>query len=170
MGARAPGDASMLTRLAGPAPQAARARATRTTAKARTSLTGAPSSLAADAVVDAEEVVRVDLLLDREQARVVDAPERALPVRLEVVRLVGVGARAGGRVADDPHRPRDLVRHLPAFDEVRLVTGNTRVHARVVGSDDDQAGGVEDDGVHARLPLPGNRLRRRAGQALVELQ
>src|SRR6266567_3641361 len=78
MGARAPGDASL---LAGPAPQAARPRATRTTAKARTSLTGAPSSLTADAVVDAEEVVRVDLLLDREQPRVVDAPERALPVR-----------------------------------------------------------------------------------------
>src|SRR5712691_6249974 len=93
MGARAPGGASM---LAGPAPQAARARATRTTAKARTSLTGAPSSLAADAVVNAEEVVRVDLLLDREQPRVVDAPERALPVRLEVVGLVGVGARPGG--------------------------------------------------------------------------
>src|SRR5205809_4011245 len=148
MGARAPGGASM---LAGPAPQAPRARATRTTAKARTSLTGAPSSLAADAVVDPEEVVRVDLLLDREQARVVDAPERALPVRLEVVRLVGVGARAGGRVADDPHRPSDHVRRCLAFGEVRLVTGDPRVRAALVGGNDDQAGGVEGDGVYARL-------------------
>src|SRR6266851_511354 len=121
MGARATGGASM---RAGPAPQAARARATRTTAKSRTSLTGAPSGLAADAVVDAEEVVRVHLLLDRKQPRVVDAPERALPVRLEVVGLVGVGARPRGRVADDLHRPGDHICRSLASGEVRLVTGD----------------------------------------------
>src|SRR5437667_966039 len=166
MGARAPGGAFM---LGGPEPQAARARATRTTAKARKSLTGAPSGLAADAVVDAEEVVRVDLLLDREQPRVVDAPERALPVRLEVVGLVGVGARPRGRVADDLHRPGDHVCRSLAFGEVRLVTGDPRVRAALVGGNDDQTGGVEGDGVHARLALAGDRLGRRAGQALVEM-
>src|SRR5207247_11302252 len=99
MGTRSPGSAPLPAGWS--ALQAARPRAIDTTAKARKSFAFTHSGITADSMVDAEEVVRVDLLLDREQARVVDAPERALPVRLEVVRLVGVGARAGGRVADD---------------------------------------------------------------------
>ncbi len=48
--------------------------------------------LAADAVVDIEQPVGVVASLDLEQARVVCAPQSLLPVGLEVIALVDVGA------------------------------------------------------------------------------
>ena len=50
---------------------------------------------AADAVVDDEEPVGVVAALDFDEARVVRAPEGLLPVLLEIVALVDIGAGVG---------------------------------------------------------------------------
>src|SRR5260370_23403000 len=129
----------------GPAWQAARTTAASTAARAgrRPIAVACGSGVAADAMVDAEDILRVDPLLDREQARGVDAPERALPVGLQVVRLVDVSARAGTRLADQPHRLADLRRRRLAQVHVRLVIRHPGTHAGLLRRHDDQARRVD---------------------------
>src|SRR5271168_4719122 len=48
--------------------------------------------LASHAVVDEEQAARVEAVLDRAQARIIAAPERAPPGLVEVVALRNIGA------------------------------------------------------------------------------
>src|ERR1700677_37312 len=64
---------------------------------------GAPV-LAADPVMEEEEAVRIVFILDREKPCVVFAPERLLPMRLEVICLPHIGANARQELADCVHR------------------------------------------------------------------
>src|ERR1700683_1868959 len=54
--------------------------------------------------MDEEEAVGVIFILDREQPGVVFAPERLLPMRLEVICLPHVGANARQELTDCVHR------------------------------------------------------------------
>src|SRR5205809_651031 len=63
-----------------------------TRGKARESV-GAPV-FAADAVVHEEEAIRIVFVLDRAQLRVIPAPERLLPARIEVVALRDIRSRS----------------------------------------------------------------------------
>src|SRR5262249_44379643 len=88
---------------------------------------GAPV-LAPHSAMDHEEPVRVVLLLDAPQARVVAAPERALPALLEVVALRDVRAGVGHELPDLRHRRADLLRLLLRLGLVRRVAGDARVY------------------------------------------
>ena len=51
--------------------------------------------LAPNTLTTPQQPVRIILLLRRRQRRIIRAPERSLPVRLEGVRFVEIGARSG---------------------------------------------------------------------------
>src|SRR5690348_9570583 len=99
-----------------------------------------------------KEAVRVVSPLDLQKSRVVGAPERTLPVRLEVVRLVDVGAAPGRRGADAVHRCGHAGLLVRALGSIRMVPGNL-VRAGPVRTRDDQGGGVEDDRVDGRVAI-----------------
>src|SRR2546423_1863163 len=123
---------------------------------------------AADAVVAAEEPVRIVPALDLQKTRVVGAPEGALPVRLEVVRFVDVGAAAGRGGADDVHGGGDAGPGLSALGSVRMVPGHL-VRPATIRSNDDQRRGVEDDGIDGCLARPPESVRGGGGLTLAEI-
>ena len=125
---------------------------------------------AADAVMEEEEAIRIVFVLDRAKPRVVLAPEGVLPVRLEEIGFPDVGADAGQELADFVHRFVHGLSLALRDRRVRLMAGYAGIGGLSERAADRQREGVDDRWVHRRILRRGDRLRRRARKALVDMQ
>src|SRR6202522_4477331 len=122
---------------------------------------GAPV-LAADTVMQEEEAVGIIFLLDGEKPGVVFAPERLLPMRLEIIGLPYIGANARQELADCVHRFVHSLGLGPRGRRVRLMAGNAGISGRSEIAGDPQREGGRDGWVHRRILRRDDRVRGRS--------
>src|ERR1700722_20466712 len=100
--------------------------------------------LATNAVMKEEEAVGIVFTLDREKPRVAFAPERLLPMRLEIVGFPYIGADPGKELADCIHRFVHGLGLGPRSGRVRLMAGNAGIGGRAAGAGPCARGGAEE--------------------------
>src|SRR5208282_417312 len=121
-------------------------------------------------VVDEEQPVRIVLLFDFSEARVVAPPIRLLPSLLEVIALANVRARVRNECTKLTHALINALRRFPALRHRWLMSGNSRICGSLRVTCDRQ----RERGQHCRIRCgvfrPGDRVRRCSSQPLVEVQ
>src|SRR5215216_4772798 len=91
------------------------------------------SGLGADAVVDREQATGIVAVLDPGETGVVVAPERCLPVVLEIVGFREVGGGSLGEGVERGHGGGDDPGVAASLGDVRLVAGDAGVGRGLVG-------------------------------------
>lgn len=124
----------------------------------------------AHAVVNGEQAIAIVVMLHFPQARVVRAPERALPVFEEMVALGNVGAGVGNDLVELPHGAFASRRVLARSGEIRLVSGNAGERGRPGIAGDRQREGIQHLRMRRRIASGFDRVRLGTGQSLVEMQ
>jgi len=124
--------------------------------------------LAADPMVNEEKAVGVVASLDLSEARIVRPPKCGLPVRLEIVAFVNVGARGGRRPAQGSHRLVDESATRAGRGEIRR--GHAGVGRQLLTRNDGERESIEHVGIHRSVSGGCQRIWRGAGEAFVEMQ
>src|SRR5215831_4971613 len=120
--------------------------------------------------MDEKQPVRIVFFLDLSQTRIVAPPVGLLPSLLEVVALANVRpclAYDGSKLID---AFIDAPSSFSAFRDRWLLPGNSGVCGSLPVGHDRECKGVQDCGVHCRVPRRGDRIGRRSGESLVEVQ
>src|ERR1700722_3077853 len=117
-----------------------------------------------------EKTVGIVFVFDREKPLVIVAPERLLPMRLEIVGLPHIRADTREELADFVHGRGHKSRASLSRRNVRLVPWNVGISGWSASAADDERERVDDRGVHRRIASRRDRLRGGAGESLVEMQ
>src|SRR3984957_8832676 len=120
-------------------------------------------------MVEEEEAAGIVLLFYREKPGVVLAPERLLPMRLEIVGFPYIGANAWKELADWVHRLVHGRSLGPRGRRVRLMSGNAGIGGLSEVAGDREREGVDDGRIHGRILRRGDRFRGRSRDALVAM-
>src|ERR1700687_3222853 len=120
--------------------------------------------------MDEEQPVRIVFSFDFSEARVVAPPVRVLPSVLEVITLAHIGSRVRHECTKLTHAVTNALRSFPACRNRWLVPGNSRICESLRVARDRQSEGGEHGWIHCGVLRPGDRIGRRSGESLIEVQ
>ena len=108
--------------------------------------------------------------LTASESSVIAPPVRVLPSVFEVIALTDVRSRIRHECAKLTHALIDAFRGLTPRLHRRLMPGNPRICGSLGVAHDSQSEGGQHGGIHCRIFRRGNRVGRRSGETLIEVQ
>src|SRR5216684_7029678 len=123
-----------------------------------------------NSIMDEEQPVRIVFSFDFSEARVVAPPIRVLPSVLEVVALADIRSRVRHNSAELIHALMNASRRPSAGDNGGFMPGNSRICGSLGVACDRQSEGSQHGWIHCGALRPGDRIGRRSGESLIEVQ